>query len=101
MITRFKRADINKLIEQEEWFYPEISLIADKFRVIYTTLGWTHMTQDFFGVDNSIENLLMSGLEYLRDSKDGESQIESAGVMIQIYLDEEDYININFYFSME
>ena len=99
MITKFKEKDLKKLLTGEE-YDNSFSLIADKVRVIYVALGWTHMTDDFLIADENIELNLKYVYQALIDNPESEPQISSAGVSIQGFFDEEGLLNLDFYFVL-
>lgn len=101
METRYKRGDLKKLSEQRAWFYPECSLVADKLRAIYVLFGWTHMTKDFMGADDNVESLTMSCVNYLLKNEDkSDITSESAGLRVNMWIDSDDVINIEYGFSL-
>jgi hypothetical protein len=99
MITEFKQKDLPELIEMEKWMSNEISLVADKLRTIYTTLGWTHMTDDFLKSDELVEKLTMQGFLELSGGHE-EVRLSSAGLTVSMGIDLDGFIEIDYYFNL-
>lgn len=88
------------LIESNHDLYNTFSLIADKLRAIYAALGWTHMTSDFSGADDVVEELTNNVLESLQKNKKGSPQYSTAGLQVSGYFDEEDMLNLDYSFYL-
>lgn len=102
MVTNLKRKDIkNILVNGVDGFYNQRSLVADKLRVIYVNQGWTHMTEYFGKVDSLVEERTEYCLEHLLENPtEDEVSIESAGLMVRVFIDELDFINLDYYFRL-
>ena len=101
MITNYKREDIKDILDRKIGFYNEQSLIADKLRSIYVAQGWVHMTDSFFKTMSLIEDLTDGVLVVLKENPEKDtSTLASAGVMVEAYFDEEDFLNITYYFIL-
>lgn len=103
MITKFKKDDIAGLLSQEESFAQELSLIADKVRVVWCALGYTNWTTEFENADNCVEKLFASVLEQLRDDnfEDDEYAVaESQCLEVNAQFDEDGYIVVDYYFRV-
>lgn len=101
MITKFKRADIAKLLDGEETFAQELSLIADKVRVVWSALGYTNWTTSFEQADDCIEKLFMEVLEQLRDDEftgDCWANAQQQCVEMNAQFDEDGFVVLNYYF---
>lgn len=103
VITKFKRADIAKLLSGEETFAQELSLIADKVRVVWSALGYTNWTTSFEQADDCVEKLFMEVLEQLRDydRKDEDyACAESQCLEVNAQFDEDGSIVVDYYFRI-
>lgn len=99
MITGYKYSDLREILSMEKWLVNELSLVSDKLRTIYTTLGWTHMTNDFFRTDETVERLTMgSFIELAKGAKD--IQQSSGGLTVSMWYDEDGIINVDYYFNL-
>lgn len=99
MITRYKKEDIQKMIDQEESLYQEWSLIADKLRAIYNLFGWTHMLKGLEDADNLVEELTLEVLDVLKNEKE-EASVSSAGLEVTGYFDEDGMVNLDYKFNL-
>ena len=100
MLTVYKRETLDEAIETEDVLYPTTSLIADKLRAIYTLFGWVHMLETFGKTQETIEMLIID--VYKAMEKDGKTHsISTAGIMIEGWFDEDDFVNLEYYFNLE
>ncbi len=88
MYTNITRLTLEKAILEEHDLHNMFSLVADKLRVIWTALGWTHMTEQFGKADEIVENLTQNVLEGLM-SEEEEISWGTAGLTVRGYWDEE------------
>jgi len=102
MITDYKYKDLRGLIDDGGFaHYNVTNLIADKLKVIYTTLGWTHMTGEFCKADELVEELTTDVLERLIvKGKDGEVSLSTAGLYIAGWFDSEGMLNLDYHFVL-
>lgn len=100
MVTNIKRSGLEKVIAEENFNYPYTSLIADKLRAIYSLFGWSHMLEDFSGAHDTIEELTMYVYKELAKGAK-ESNVTTAGLKIEGWFDEDDILNLDYYFSLE
>lgn len=98
MYTQYKREDLEELIQGNHELYNIFSLVADKLRVIWTALGWTHMTKEFSEADDTVEMLTQHVLEGLLSEKE-ESQCATAGLIVNGYWDDENLM-LDYSFSL-
>ncbi len=99
MLLQYKKKDLGDLVAGNHELYNLYSLIADKLRTIYVALGWTHMTGEFSGADNIIEELTKHVFEEL-DNGAKETQCATAGLQVSGYFDEEDMLNLDYNFRL-
>lgn len=99
MITKYKREDLEDLIQDSNELYYVQSLVGDKLRSIYVLFGWTHMLADLRQTDDLIETLTQDVLEALL-SDDEKVLFASAGLEVAGYWDEEDYLNLDYSFKL-
>lgn len=97
MLTSYKKEDLGDLIDGNHELYNELSLIGDKLRIIYLSLGWTHMLGDFSKADDNVEYLTNSVLAELSKGADTPSH-STAGLSVTGYFDEEEYLNLDYNF---
>lgn len=98
MLLQYKKGDLKNLIAGNHDLYNTYSLIGDKLRTIYTALGWTHMTGDFGKSDEVVEQLTIGVLESL--IKGDHNTHATAGLQVEGYFDEEDYLNLDYSFKL-
>lgn len=100
MITQYTKETLKNAIKDEDVLYPTTSLIADKLRAIYTLFGWVHMLKEFGTTQETVEELIMDCFQSM--DEDGKTHcLSTAGLMIEGYFDEEGYVNIDYYFSLD
>lgn len=100
MITKYKKETLKKAISDEDVLYPTTSLIADKLRAIYTLFGWVHMLKEFSTTQETVEGLIMD--VFMAMEKDGKTHtVSTAGIMIEGWLDEDGFVNLEYYFNLE
>lgn len=106
LIINIKRENLEEAILGNHDLYNELSLIADKLRVIYTALGWTHMTKEFNDSDETVEYLTQHVLEALNTVEEGQEEPPTdttwgtAGLLLNGYWDEEGMLNLDYSFSL-
>lgn len=99
MLTPFKREDIPKILDKEIGFFNEQSLVASHMRVIYVTLGWTHMLTETFKIDELVDELTEWCLRALNDDESLlEHSVASGGLSVEAYIDGEGFINVDYSF---
>lgn len=95
MYTNIKREDLEGAILGDHELYTSMSLIADKLRVIYTALGWTHMTMEFSKADDTVDMLTQHVLEALNTVEEGKEEpteevsCSTAGLEVHGWWDED------------
>lgn len=106
MLTNIKRENLEEVILGNHELYNVFSLIGDKLRVIYTALGWTHMTKNFSEADNVVEELTNNVIERLNTLEDREQEppqetsFATAGLEVSGYWDEEGCLNLDYSFNL-
>lgn len=98
-ITKYTAKTIKKAIADEDFDYQYTTLISDKLRAIYTLFGWTHMLDEFHAAQNNIDQLLMKVYEQIAGGKMS-VQVSCAGLMIESWIDEDGYVNLDYYFNL-
>lgn len=98
MYTNIKREDLEEVIQGNHELYNVFSLVGDKLRVIYTALGWTHMTKEFSQADDIVEELSQYVFEALLSEKE-EAQCGTAGLIVRGYWDDENLM-LEFSFNL-
>ena len=99
MITKYTVKDLEEALENEDYIYEYTSHIADKLRAIYTLFGWVHMLTSFEEAQNTIDQLLNYIYKGLIEGKE-EVQVQTAGLMIEGWVDEDGFVNLDYYFSL-
>ncbi len=100
MITQYKKKDIEQVMERNE-LYQTMSLIGDKLRSIYVSQGWTHMLKEFHDATHMVEELTERVLFELKEEGQDKYQVSSAGLSVSGWIDEEEYLNLDYYFVLD
>lgn len=98
MITKFKVGDLKKALGEEDYLYEYTTHISDKLRAIYVLFGWVHMLESFDQTQNTIDQLLNHVYHGL--IKEKEARVETAGLMIDGWVDEDGFVNLDYYFNL-
>lgn len=101
MITKYTKETV-KEIRKEDNYYSEFyyinSLVADKLRVLYGILGWSHMMKDFGSADDVVESMFSKCLTYMEDGS-SDASCSTAGLTIRMGYEEE-YFVVDYTFNL-
>jgi hypothetical protein len=99
MRTSYKKKQLQKILKGQ-LYISELNYISDKLRLIYVHQGYVQMLAEFNQVDDHVEQLFMDCIKHIINQNTSESRRQSAGFMIEVWFDSEDYMNIDAYFSL-
>lgn len=99
MITKFTREALKEAIENEDFIYEYTTHVADKLRAIYTLFGWVHMLESFDEAQDTIDELMSYVYKEIVGGRDT-CMVSTAGLTIEAWIDEEDMVNIDYYFNL-
>lgn len=98
MITKYTKETLKEAIDSEDFIYEYTTHIADKLRAVYVLFGWVHMLENFSDAQDMIDTLTLHAYQSLLSG--GEAHCQSAGLMVEAYIDEEGFVNLEYYFNL-
>lgn len=100
MITIYKREDLQKILDEEHELHNSFDLLADKLRVIYLNLGWSHMTCEYFKANELVKDLTEDVIKLFLKRDGDDFTVASAGLSVKGWFDVDGFLNLDYHFVL-